>query len=714
MTANRKNTEKQIIELLAERSGLAIVVADGKSEPIDGANNNSMCRALYNSKEFAARCQEFCGHAFERAIEAGKTIAYECHAGLSCKAVPIKRENQQAVAIIGRTFLKAADYRRATERAIAEDWKDFSPTEFFENVLLTGSAQSLEKLAGQLEKLSDEDKNDFFRAANLLRDQEKSDDEQSSALIDNQPFGKTTTELGALIQQFHNANTETFDAPTENKQQTREEPEEIAAWRSLFGALLKLDYRQACRAILEFLHKRYAVNSLAWFERREDRLEKIAVIGGSLENVQVAVAADDERLNGAARRGGSLVLEAQKTIVSGEIARENLTLELFPFSVAGEIRGALAVSDRIEDKNIKQKLARFCRTVASELEILRLRSELSHRVSLTRAVEKFNENLKKIDSEDFWLSLTQISAEILRAERASLLFFNEKSNTLLPKAVIGAVNDLSGEKIGARIAQTVLENGNPLVVADLAKNGIESSPLEWQYKTDSFISYPIFIGERKVAVMNFTDRADRSSFGDYDLELLQSITPQIAVAIDRASLKDKAGKYEQLSVTDELTGLLNKRYLKERLTEEIKRSERHGFPMSFMMIDVDEFKPYNDNFGHLAGDDALKIVGAALKEGLRGADVAARFGGEEFSILLPQTMCEEAVMIAERIRQRIETTEFPKRKVTISIGVACSSSGLNSPDKLIEAADQAVYEAKRKGRNNVQTFDDLTKSQPGK
>jgi diguanylate cyclase (GGDEF)-like protein len=181
----------------------------------------------------------------------------------------------------------------------------------------------------------------------------------------------------------------------------------------------------------------------------------------------------------------------------------------------------------------------------------------------------------------------------------------------------------------------------------------------------------------------------------------------------RAALKEKASEFEQLSVTDELTGLLNKRYLKERLTEEIARSERHGFPMSFMMIDVDEFKPYNDSFGHLEGDRALKIVGAILKEGLRGADVAARFGGEEFSILLPQTTCEEAVTIAERIRRRIETTKFPKRKITISIGVACSSANLHSPDELIDAADQAVYEAKRRGRNNVQAFDNLTKSQNG-
>ena len=110
------------------------------------------------------------------------------------------------------------------------------------------------------------------------------------------------------------------------------------------------------------------------------------------------------------------------------------------------------------------------------------------------------------------------------------------------------------------------------------------------------MSYPLAIGGRKIAVLNFTDKADGRTFEESDLELLHSIAPQMALAIDRAMLKDKAGEYEQLSVTDALTGLLNRRYLEERLTEEIKRSNRHGYPMSFMMIDVDHFKSYNDSF----------------------------------------------------------------------------------------------------------------------
>ena len=208
--------------------------------------------------------------------------------------------------------------------------------------------------------------------------------------------------------------------------------------------------------------------------------------------------------------------------------------------------------------------------------------------------------------------------------------------------------------------------------------------------------------------MNLTDKADGEIYSEFDLELLHAIVPQLAVLIDRAAIKHQAGEFEQLSVTDDLTGLLNQRYLKERIAEEIKRSNRQGYPMSFMMIDVDNFKTYNDSFSHPEGDKALKLVAHCLKDTLRGADIAARYGGEEFSILLPQTNSAEAETIAERIRQRVEATSFPNRQVTISVGVASCSKIVCDAQEIVANADKALYEAKRNGRNNVQIFEKLS------
>jgi diguanylate cyclase (GGDEF)-like protein len=207
--------------------------------------------------------------------------------------------------------------------------------------------------------------------------------------------------------------------------------------------------------------------------------------------------------------------------------------------------------------------------------------------------------------------------------------------------------------------------------------------------------------------MNFTDRAGGEVFDQASLDLFLAVAPQLGVAIDRAMLKDRSAEFEQLSVTDALTGLLNRRYIEARLAEEIKRSQRHGLAMSFMMLDVDHFKSYNDTFGHPAGDEALKMVGNVIRNTLRSADVAARFGGEEFSILLPQTTGDEAIAIAERIRHNIENADFPHRQVTASIGVASCSAELCVSADLVAAADRALYEAKRRGRNRVMEFEGL-------
>jgi diguanylate cyclase (GGDEF)-like protein len=196
------------------------------------------------------------------------------------------------------------------------------------------------------------------------------------------------------------------------------------------------------------------------------------------------------------------------------------------------------------------------------------------------------------------------------------------------------------------------------------------------------------------------------------LDLLETIAPQMALALDRAEWHEKAEQFQLISITDPLTGLLNRRYLEERLAEELRRSKRQEYAMSFMMIDIDDFKQYNDRNGHQAGDLALEMAAQCLKSALRGADIASRYGGEEFCILLPQTALPEAIAIAERIKRRIERTRFPNGKaqplgaVTVSIGVSTFSPERDTPEAIIGDADRSLYLAKHQGKNRVRTSDD--------
>lgn len=155
-----------------------------------------------------------------------------------------------------------------------------------------------------------------------------------------------------------------------------------------------------------------------------------------------------------------------------------------------------------------------------------------------------------------------------------------------------------------------------------------------------------------------------------------------------------------------LTRVFNKRYLLDRLDSELKFARRHGASVSLLMLDLDHFKRVNDDHGHLAGDAVLVNLAAVLTKAVRNEDVVARFGGEEFAVILRATEQEPAVQLAERLRKLVETTptEFHEKKLgaTVSVGVATfPSTPATTVDELIEAADQALYRAKHAGRNRV-------------
>jgi len=278
METNAQKKEESLattFDSLTGRHGLAIVLTDENSSALEKSNNNSMCEILYNSEEFAPHCEKFCGRAFEWATKAETTIGYKCYAGLSCLAIPLKKEEKQLVAIVGRAFTKADDYRNATSRAIEGDWRRFSANEFFENVLLSNSNENLEKLARQIEKINGLQK--------VQSPKSKVQSRQTSATVDER---QTADEI--------NLKSEVQNLKSKH-------------WRSLLGSLLDLNYRQACFLILQFVAERFSIENLAWLERRGERLETIFV-KGNLKNskIQISLSANDERLLEAVKRETSL------------------------------------------------------------------------------------------------------------------------------------------------------------------------------------------------------------------------------------------------------------------------------------------------------------------------------------------------------------------------------------------------------------------------
>ncbi len=728
-----KPTKPRFLERVADDNGVAIVILDREGRERSASNNNSICRTLWNSTDYRPECEKFCGRAFERAHSSSEESRYVCHAGLTCEAVAVADKGTPFVAIVGRTFLESKNYRAITERAITGNLKKFRPTEFFENILMAGSDVGIRSAIKALARFIAPKSEDVLEldaapkaeptksippaekpitvepVPEQVKDGEHAPVSKPSQVPDAKPARPEPEPVRRpIVQPKPVAIAASVPA--------RETAAEASAWRSLFGSLMKLEYRAACRAILDYLTDLYGFDSIVWLDRRQNLLVPVIAVGALGEkSVRLSVPVNSKRLADALKNERPLILRERRPDVRPVLGEAGRGLALFPVTVGSEVRSGFAVEPYTVDHATIQQLTRFGKAVGPQIEILRLRDEVSRRDWVSQGVRRFSDSLKRIDTDDFWMHLTQVSAELLQAERASLLVRSGKSDSLYAKASIGTSTDLKKTtNIGSRIARHTLDQGDPVIVSDMAAAGLQIAPSDWRYKTQSFISFPILIGDRRIAVMNFTDRAGGEAFSERDIELLQTIAPQIAVAIDRTELKDRAGEFEQLSVTDALTGLLNRRYLDERLDEELTRARRHHTEMSLMMIDVDNFKSYNDSFGHTAGDVALTMVAAAMKDTLRADDVAARFGGEEFAILLPRTNIEEAASIAERIRLRVEHTRFPNRQITISIGIAGQSAEFETPKDWITAADMALYEAKHLGRNNVQVYEMLGRSFKGR
>ena len=336
---------------------------------------------------------------------------------------------------------------------------------------------------------------------------------------------------------------------------------------------------------------------------------------------------------------------------------------------------------------------------------------------LAESIRRFAEQIDATDPAQTYQSIVASSADLIGAERGSLLLFDEAANRLTMTAARGIpaqVADVAPIAMGEGIAGAVMRENRPLVatVDELGR----ISPAERRYKTKSFISYPITIGERRFGVLNLADKIGGGVYDIHDLSIIDLVAPQIALALERAEWQQRANQFQLMSITDPLTGLHNRRYLEARLTEELSRSKRYNYPLSFMMIDIDDFKLYNDRNGHQAGDRALEMTAQCLRAMLRKVDVASRYGGEEFSILLPQTSLEEAGVIADRIRRKIMTTRFPHGKtqplgsVSVSIGLSTFSSTLDSAEAIVRAADRALYHAKHHGKNRAYAYQG---TQPG-
>jgi diguanylate cyclase (GGDEF)-like protein len=661
---------------LAASSGLAVLLVEGQELPVLAvANNNSICGEFQSSSSHAHLCEPFCGDAFNRAMKAGGAATYRCHAGLHCVVKPVALDKKSKLAVIGgRAFVSTADYRAFAERIRTGDLQNTFSMNLFTNVIFAAN-EDLSKLEKRISSLASEFQDHLNRP-------ESSKLDSSLAQIDS----------------------------------TKENAVEATLQKNLKTVGSGID--DSCEAALRALADKTQLESLALLLRIDNRLVPTSVTGRFVSQPSLMrVDTNEGQLFESVKNRESLLMmetndgiEMVANVIASRRGGGKKALELFPIVIANEINATLLVADTHLDSEKREAISSFCSEFAFSLEILRLREELERRTQFSASLQTFSNGIIASDSTETYSSILTSSTILLNSERISLLLFDEASNELTVKAALGprATNAFSERvRLGDGVSGGVMLDGRPLIVRNLEESGRQPAPKDRRYKTRSFICYPILLRGRKLGVLNVTDKTDGTAFSEADLEVLETLAPQIALALDRADWQEKAAQFQLISITDPLTGLLNRRYLEERLAEELRRSERENYAMSFLMIDIDDFKFYNDRHGHQAGDLALEMTAQCLKAVLRGADVASRYGGEEFCILLPQTRLDEAVAIAERIRQTVEQSHVPHGKsqplgaVTVSIGVSAFDETLQTVEAIIGTADRALYLAKRLGKNMV-------------
>ena len=263
------------------------------------------------------------------------------------------------------------------------------------------------------------------------------------------------------------------------------------------------------------------------------------------------------------------------------------------------------------------------------------------------------------------------------------------------------LTELAIKKGGYGVIDKVVDTRSILIIDKSAKPSKELDQLKTSYNLKNFLAIPIFSGKSDFGVLLIGSRLDDFRFKDDDVELMKVFAKQITIAIESDVLSKKT---EQLAIKDDLTDLYNKTFIMGRLEEEIKRAIFYQRPCSFVAFNIDNFKKFRDVHGELAAEEALKRMAKVFRDNLTPVGKAARVGGDDFAMLLPEKNKKEAAYIAEELRKKIETTNLLRQgqaSLTVSCGVSENPIDGATAEELYKKAVDAVKEAKSLGKNRV-------------
>lgn len=365
---------------------------------------------------------------------------------------------------------------------------------------------------------------------------------------------------------------------------------------------------------------------------------------------------------------GALVIASTRPDAYGE--RELTLLYHATSQIAMSVKNAILLGEIKKREQLLESISELTKIILSD-------------VNLDNVYHIFSEELKKMVEFDR-LSIALIEGDNIR--------YFAVSQEIKTERIPGSTYPLKDSSTG-----WVAEHQKTLIIEDLAQQQISPiDKLKLEEGLRSSIHVPLFYRGKVSGTINLSSVRPRA-YGEWEKEILEHLVGQIAGAIINAHLYKQV---KEESRHDALTGLFNRRYFNERLDEEIDRRRRHGGAFSLAICDLDFFKRYNDRYGHIAGDELLREIGRLIKNSVRTVDIAFRYGGDEFVVLLPDTEFEDAFSVVERVRKNIEE-EMGKRKISLTASFGLASWPMDGVrgNEILDAADAGAFLAKQRGGN---------------
>jgi len=656
------------VAALSERLGLSLRVYSSAGKCVFKSRNHVvLCQNIRSSTPgSASSCETYCLPLMMNTLISGKSDVFKCHFKIACFAMPVIYRNKQSVILGQASFPSLEDFRegiRLARKAGIDTSSQRAPLRFT-------SLAMTRKLCGFVQDT----------LCNAL-----------GSSRETPAPGKALTSANSIM--------------------AVEERARGVSFASLINGL-----KQELRALIN-------TDDIAIFVQDESRKHYACLTGQAVNSGTggtVSVADQSEIVQNLMAGRPFVISTGPAPFSTAGAPQEQEVLRFFPVIADNVLEAVLCIADKSLKEGDAEIVAMQCRQTALSMENHHLRQELYLASGRYSVISELTQAITSIHNYDTLLKdILEKSAHLLRAEQGSLMLLDHQTDELLFSARKGFFEGLSGQlriRSGEGIAGRVAEFGETMLVKDLEYDHRTMQKNRQNYKTRSFVSVPLKVNNRIIGVLNLSDKTTGEVFNEDDLITIQSFATNAAIVMDRTMFQHKSEELEKLTVTDHLTGLANRKYFFDRLKEELARSERHGHHLCLLMVDLDGFKRCNDTRGHLFGDKVLKNMAATLAHTIRSIDIAARFGGDEFIVILPETDEPVAIEIAERVRENMSKSAAglfmngdgdEQKMITASIGIACYPEHGSTIEHLLGNADTALYRAKNRGKNRIEVFRDI-------